>query len=119
MSKELIIKKYQEHQGQFVMLSSSLDVVRIVSIAEDEWDYLWVGWDGRKFKLYTCLEHIIPLKGHLRDSDYNILVKDAKLNHYDQVFSKEYFEKYLDKQFKEWDKGTTLIWPYSFQLDEV
>jgi hypothetical protein len=83
-NKTLIIKKFEELKGQFV-INASWDIERLVAVGEDDMDYYWVTYDGRKFKWNTCVGRLMPLKGHLRKEDYNELVRLARLNHFDQV----------------------------------
>jgi hypothetical protein len=83
-NKTLIIRKFEELKGQFV-INCSWDIERLVAVGEDDMDYYWVTYDGRKFKWNTCVGRLMPLKGHLRKEDYNEFVRLAKLNHYDQV----------------------------------
>jgi hypothetical protein len=83
-NKTLIIRKFEELKGQFV-INCSWDIERLVAVGEDDMDYYWVTYDGRKFKWNTCVGRLMPLKGHLRKEDYNELVRLARLNHFDQV----------------------------------
>ena len=79
----LIKAKFEKLKGQFV-ITASWNIERFVAIAEDEHDYYWITYDGRKLKWNTCVGRLMPLKGHLRDEDYAELVRLAKLNHFDQ-----------------------------------
>ena len=81
---KLILQEFQELKGQFV-INDSWDIERLVAVGEDDMDYYWITYDGRKLKWNTCVGRVMPLKGHLRDKDYAELVRLAKLNHYDQV----------------------------------
>jgi hypothetical protein len=79
-----IIEEFERLKGQFV-INASWEIERLVAIGEDEWDYYWITYNGRKLTWNTCVGRLMPLKGHLQDKDYNELVRLAKLNHYDQV----------------------------------
>jgi hypothetical protein len=82
-NKTLFIRKFEELKGQFV-ININWEIERLVAIGEDDIDYYWITYDGRKFKWNTCVGRIVPLKGYLRNEDYNELVRLARLNHYDQ-----------------------------------
>jgi hypothetical protein len=83
-NKTLIIRKFEELKGQFV-INGCWEIQRLVAVGEDDMDYYWITYDGRKFKWNTCVGPIMPLKGHLRNEDYNELVRLAYLNHYDLI----------------------------------
>lgn len=83
-NKTLILREFEELKGQFV-ITDGWKIERLVAVGEDEWDYYWITYNGRKFRWNTCVGRVMPLKGHLRDKDYNELVRIARLNHYDQV----------------------------------
>lgn len=84
---QIFLSTYEELKGQFVMVSPSWTVERLVAVGEDQWDYYWVTYDGKKLSWFSCLSKIMPLKGHLRDEDYSDLTAIAKLNHFDQMTS--------------------------------
>jgi hypothetical protein len=83
-NKTLILAEFEKLKGQFV-INASWEIERLVAVGEDEWDYYWITYDGRKLKWNTCVGGLMPLKGHLRDKDYAELVRLAKLNHFDQA----------------------------------
>ena len=83
-NKTLILGEFEKMKGQFV-ITDSWSIERLVAIGEDEHDYYYVTYNGRKFTWHTCVGRLVPLKGYLRDKDYNEFVRLAKLNHYDQV----------------------------------
>ena len=83
-NKTLILRRFEELKGQFV-INASWEIERLVAVGEDDMDYYWITYDGRKFRWNTCVGPIMPLKGYLRTKDYNELVRLARLNHYDQV----------------------------------
>ena len=45
-NKTLILNQFEGNQGQFIIMSNK--VVRLVAIAEDDMDYYYVTYDGRK-----------------------------------------------------------------------
>jgi len=96
-NKTLILREFEELKGQFV-ITASWKIERLVAIGEDDMDYYWITYNGRKFQWNTCVGRIMPLKGHLRDKDYNELVRLAELNHFDMVtrWGKEITEEVKD-----------------------
>ena len=80
---KLILEEFEQLKGQFV-ITQSHKIERLIAIGDDEMDYYWVTYDGRKLTWNTCVGGLIPLKGYLREKDYNNLVLSAKLNHADQ-----------------------------------
>ena len=60
-------------------------IERLIAIGDDGEDWYYVTFDGRDLHWSSCVGRIIPLKGYLRDEDYDHLVHIAKLNHYDQI----------------------------------
>lgn len=80
---KIILEEFENLKGQFVITESQL-IERFVAIGEDEWDYYYITYNGRKLTWNTCVGRIIPLKGYLREKDYERLVYIAKLNHQDQ-----------------------------------
>ena len=83
-NKTLILAEFEKLKGQFV-ITSGWDIERLVAVGEDDMDYYWITYNGRKFGWNTCVGRVMPLKGQLQDKDYNELVRTAQLNHYDQV----------------------------------
>jgi hypothetical protein len=83
-NKTLILKEFENLKGQFV-ITCSWEIERLIAIGEDEMDYYYVTYDGRRLKWNTCVGRLMPLKGYLRDEDYNELVRLARLNHFDQI----------------------------------
>lgn len=58
---------------------------RFIGIAEDEYDYLYITWDGRKIDYHIILCHFIPLKNKIDDDDYDVMVHLSKINHLDSI----------------------------------
>jgi len=51
------------------------EVVRLVDVVQDEYDFYWV-YDSRDgIKKSSCVTSWKPLKGYLKDSDYDYLVR--------------------------------------------
>jgi len=83
-NKTKILQEFEELKGQFV-ITASWEIERLVAVGEDDMDYYWITYNGRKLTWNTCVGRLMPLKGHLQNQDYNELVRLANLNHYDQV----------------------------------
>ena len=81
-NKTLILNQFEENRGQFVILHNK--VVRLVAIAEDDTDYYYVTYDGRKIIWHSCVGSYTVLKNKIDDKDYNELIRIAKINHFDQ-----------------------------------
>jgi hypothetical protein len=84
MSKELILKIFEEHKGEFVITAAD-KVMRLIGVGDDGYDYCWVFWDGRDTCWHSCVGSFIVLKNKIDENDYNNLIRMAKLNHYDQA----------------------------------
>ena len=82
-NKEIILNEFESLKGQFV-INASWKIERLVAIGSDKYDYYWITYNGRKFTWSSCVGRLMPLKGQLRDEDYNELVRLATLNHFDQ-----------------------------------
>lgn len=81
-NKTLILNQFEENRGQFVIMHNK--VVRLVAIAEDDTDYYYVCYDGRKIIWHSCLVSYTILKNKIDDKDYNEMIRLAKINHHDQ-----------------------------------
>lgn len=85
MSKviERIKAEWEEHKGEFV-LTQSHTLERFIAIGDDEEDYYYVTYDGRRVMWNSCVGKLIYLKGKIDEGDYNEFIRLAKMNHYDQ-----------------------------------
>ena len=79
----IFTNQFKQYQGQFVIVNSQ--VLRFIGVAEDDFDYYWIFYNGKDVILNSCLIKLIPLKGFITDFDYYTLVNSAKLRHLDQV----------------------------------
>ena len=57
-NRKLIIQEFESIKGQFV-IAGDWKVKRIVGVVEDDMDYYWLFYDGRKFSLDSCLCRIV------------------------------------------------------------
>ena len=89
-NRTLILNQFEENKGQFIIMSNT--VVRFVAIAEDEMDYYYVTYNGRKIHWHSCVGSYTVLKNKIDDKDYSELIRIAKLNHWDQYDSSHLVE---------------------------
>ena len=82
-NKTLILSEFESIKGQFVITEFN-QVQRLVAVGQDEMDYYWILYDGRRFVWHSCVGRVIPLKGKIDEAHYQYLVRTAKLNHFDQ-----------------------------------
>lgn len=82
-AEERVKQEFESLKGQFV-ITQSHRIERFIAIGEDEHDLYYITYDGRKLTWNTCVGRLMPLKGYLRDMDYNEIVRLATLNHFDQ-----------------------------------
>jgi hypothetical protein len=85
MSLNHILEEFEKYKGQLVIVDFGWKVERLVAIGDDEFDYYYITYDGRELNWHTCVGSYIPLKGFIRNEDYNRMVFITRLNHYDQV----------------------------------
>jgi len=83
MSRESIIEKFEKYKGQFV-INASWQVQRLIAVSEDDMDWYWVFYDGRKVNLCSCVMGFVPLKGFVEEKHYQEFIRLAKLNDYDR-----------------------------------
>jgi hypothetical protein len=77
-----VLAEFEELKGQTIL---DIDTTyRFIGVAEDDNDYLYVLYNGRKISYATCLIRLIRLKGKIADKDYEHILHIARLNHYDQ-----------------------------------
>jgi hypothetical protein len=83
-----ILQEFENLKGQHVIVGY-FEIERLIAIGDDGEDYYYLTWNGKSEKLRwnSCVGSIIPLKGYLRDSDYDILISIAKLNHWDYIIT--------------------------------
>jgi hypothetical protein len=122
----LILNEFEQLKGQFV-ITQSWKVERLVAIAEDEHDYYYITYNGRKLKFHTCVGRIIPLRGKLDDDHYNEFERIVDLNHYDRLLEKENSKKdnsleYLLHQYKinlmkDWGENDNLLTDIIFKSE--
>ena len=75
-NRKSTLEKFEKYKGQLVMIDSSdCRVERLVAVGENRYDYLYITFDEgtEKVMSYTILDRLIPLKGFIREDDYDRL----------------------------------------------
>jgi hypothetical protein len=95
---KLILEEFEKYKGQHVMVDWQWNVERLIAIGGDDMDWYYVTFNGRDIHWNTCVGRIMPLKGFLRDEDYEHILNIARLNDYDQLVLKndENIDKFLE-----------------------
>lgn len=120
---DIFKKKFDELKGQMVIVENA-KVMRFIGLADDEYDYYYVLYDGRKIILYSCVGSIIPLKNYIKDNDYAKILYIAKLNHVDQMMlnskldiSDDDIENYKKSLTEHWNDNTSIICGFYWELN--
>jgi len=107
---KIFLAEFEELKGQFVILNDK--VSRLVAIAEDQHDYYYITYDGRKLTWHTCLCNVVRLKGYIRDEDYEMFEHDADLNHIDRLLTPQItvnIDQYKRDLVKDWYEDEKLL----------
>ena len=107
----IITKEFNEFKGQFVICSDQ--VYRFIGIADDDEDWYYVLYDGRRITLHSCVGSITPLKGYIYDDDYDEMIRIAKLNHYDLL--EEAFSEFVEQHKRDvtdWQTTQFILGPH-------
>lgn len=113
--KNEILEEFEKLKGQFILVNP-YKIARLVAVAQDEFDYLWVTWDGRNLIFDSVLVGIGPLKGYLRDKDYKEMIRMAKLNHFDCV-NKDKFNSFIEEKIAGY-KGIEFITGLEWDMEK-
>ena len=70
-------------KGQLVLIDRQ--VLRFIGIGQDQYDYLYILWDGKELVYRTILDHLIQLKDKIDDKDYNNMIRGTRINDYDSL----------------------------------
>lgn len=70
-------------KGQLVLIDRQ--VLRFIGIGQDQYDYLYILWNGKELVYRTILDHLIQLKDKIDDKDYNIMIRSSRINDYDSL----------------------------------
>jgi hypothetical protein len=82
-----IIDVFEKHKGEFVL--SHGKVFRLIGVLEDDIDYYWILFDGKKISYDSCVGKFTQLINKIDDNDYNEFIRLAKLNHWDLVYDEK------------------------------
>ena len=104
---DIILQEFEQLKGQFVITMNDT-VERLIAIGDDTEDYYYITYDGRKFTWHSCIMGLIPLKGYIRQEDYDRLVQLAGFNHYDQANEDSWLEEWTNHKGS-WSVGHTLL----------
>lgn len=99
-TKDIILQEFAHRKGELV-LNQSHKVSQLVGIGEDDFDYYYIMYDGRRLNWESCVGRFIPLKGQLCEKDYNYLRRIADLNYMDKVLLRTPTENYSREEYIE------------------
>ena len=99
---KLILSEFEQLKGQFV-ITDMHRVERLVAIGDDNEDWYYITWTGKELHWSSCCGRIMPLKGYIREEDYDYLIHIAKLNDYDQLLDKDVFKDTITKYISQYD----------------
>jgi hypothetical protein len=114
----IFTNEFNELKGQFVICNNR--VYRFIGIADDDEDYYYALYNGRKFTLHSCVDRITPLKGYILQRDYDEMIRLAKLNHFDQSTlwggkteeATEFSQKHKEEIISNWEKTRFILGPF-------
>ena len=107
----IITNEFNQLKGQFVICSDR--VYRLIGIADDDEDWYYALYDGRRITLHSCVGRVIPLKDYIQQKDYDEMIRIAKLNHYDQI--EDEFADFIEQHKKEvtdWQDTRFILGPH-------
>ena len=125
-NRSKILAEFENDKGQFVIGDHDWKVQRLIGVGEDDMDFYWIFWDGRKSIWATCVCGYTKLKGKIEDKDYNSYVRLSKLNDLDSptIFGSEPTpERLLDidegkrKIERSLSKNHTLLVPLCWEIN--
>jgi len=126
-NKKIILEEFESLKGQLV-IAGDWKVKRLIAVVEDDMDYYWLFYDGRKFSLDSCLCRVVPLKGRIADEDYNEFVRIAYLNHWDIIsygkddshdFCEAHKEEIVLDLLKDQENKNSLITEICWELNKI
>ena len=114
-NRKLILKEFEKLKGQFV-ITCSWKIERLVAIGDDGEDWYWITYNGRKLTWNTCVGRVVPLKGYLRQRDYDEFIRLAKLNHWDQTCPKDMFQSALKEKLDAYSDNHKFLTEFCWEL---
>lgn len=106
----IITNEFNELKGQFVICIDR--VYRLIGIADDEEDWYYALYDGRRITLHSCVGRVIPLKDYIQQKDYDEMIRIAKLNHYDLLDDGPDFIKQIENEISSWETTRFILGPH-------
>lgn len=85
---EYLQKIYDENKNELV-IGEDMRVKKLVGIAEDEIDYLYVYDNGNDIELWSVMGGMIPLKDKLDLSDYMYMMKYYNIDNVKELIGDE------------------------------
>lgn len=115
-----ILDKFENLKGQFVITQLN-QIERLIAIGDDSEDWYYITYNGRELHWSSCVGRIMPLKGYLREEDYNELVRLAKLNHFDQLYissgkGQTFFDE-IDQKIAGYDEKHSFLTEFCWDLN--
>ncbi len=80
---KLFKNQFEILKGQLVLCCGR--VYRLIALSEDEFDFYWILFDGKKTHLVSCCIRITQLKNKIDCYAYEDMIRVAKLNDIDLV----------------------------------
>jgi hypothetical protein len=75
-------REFEKHKGEFIIVEYN-KVERFVALGSDL-NYYYITYDGRKLKWNTCVGPIFYYQNKIDDTNYNELVRIARLNEWSE-----------------------------------
>jgi hypothetical protein len=113
---KLILEEFEQLKGQFI-ITMSHTIERLVAIGTDDEDWYWITWTGKELHWSSCVGKIIPLKGYLRDDDYNDFLNCAKLNHVDYTLSVSEFSTFVKLYISNYPEDHKFLTDFCWNLN--
>lgn len=110
----IILEEYELYKGQFIIITDKVE--RLIAIGDDGEDWYYLTWDGHNITWCSCVVGITPLKGYIREEDYNRMISIAKHSHYDQIYGATEWEEQWNKQRSAWGPDHKLLTPICWDL---
>lgn len=115
-----ILEKFESLKGQFV-ITQLHQIERLIAIGDDSEDWYYITYNGRELHWSSCVGRIMPLKGYLKEEDYNELIRLAKLNHFDQLYissgkAQEFFDE-IDQKIARYDEKHKFLTDFCWDLN--
>ena len=84
-NEQLINEFFENHKGQFVIMRDSYKIGRFIGVIADEYDFCYLFYDGKCFHASSAVMVPIILKDKIDESEYDDLIRVAKLSNEDQI----------------------------------